>query len=72
MKNPGIIVQTDKGEFGIAYDKEQHEAFAKINKIYIHLFSDRLCTQPKKDPVTGKNIVTLKDISKIRPIGFVD
>lgn len=71
MRNPGIIYETDKGKFGLAYNKEQHPSFEAINKIFIHLFIDSLCTKPVVDE-TGKKVCTLKSVKKLKMIGFSD
>ena len=71
-KNSGIIYDLGDGRFGLAIHKEQHDSFLKINKVYLHVFTDRLCTKPETDPKTGKKYVTLKHISTIKPIGFSD
>lgn len=70
-KQPGIIYETDKGDFALAINKEQEAAFEKVNKVFVHLFTDRLCTIPKLDD-TGKKIVTLKCADKLKMIGFSD
>lgn len=72
MKNSGMIFQTDKGEYAVAYNKEQHEAFTKIDKLFVHFFEDSLCEKPMVDKATGKKLVGLKHVSKLRPVGFVD
>lgn len=71
-KNSGIIYDLGKGRFGIAIHSEQHTDFKKFNKVYLHVFTDRMCTKPELDPVTGKKYVTLKHISQIKAIGFSD
>jgi hypothetical protein len=68
----GIIYQLDDGTFGLAIHKQQHEEFKKFQKVYVHLFSDRLCTQPILHPENKKKTVTLKHISKLTPVGFSD
>lgn len=70
--NPGRIYQTDKGEYGIAYHKEQHESFIKINKVYLHLYEDLDFSRPKIDPTTGKKVVALISVDRLKPIGCVD
>lgn len=71
-KNSGIIYDLGEGRYGLAIHSEQHEAFSNYNKVYMHVFLDRLCTVPEKDPKNGKNYVTLKHITKIKQIGFSD
>lgn len=71
-KQSGIIYDIGNDRFGKAIHKEQHEDFTKFGKVYIHVYTDRLCTSPEKDPVTGKSFVTLKHHSKIKAIGFCD
>ncbi len=71
MRNPGIIYETDKGQFGLAYHKEQHTSFEAIQKVYIHLFVDSICTKPVVDE-SGKRVAVLKSIDKLKMIGFAD
>jgi hypothetical protein len=69
--NPGIIYETDKGDYALAINREQHAAFEAVKKVCVHLFVDRLCTVPKLD-VTGKQIMILKSVDKLTMIGFSD
>jgi hypothetical protein len=71
-KNSGIIYDLGDSRFGLAIHSEQHENFTRFNKVYLHIFTDRLCTIPQIDDVTGKKYVTLKHSSKIKAIGFAD
>jgi len=71
-KNSGIIYDLGDNRFGLAIHTEQHENFTRYNKVYLHIFKDRLCTDPVKDEITGKKYVTLKHVSQIKPIGFSD
>jgi len=71
MKGSGIIFKTDDGKYAIAYQKEQHQSFANIRKMFVHLFEDELCMKPLTDE-SGKKIVSLKSIDKLKQIGFVD
>ena len=71
-KNRGIIYDLGDKRWGIAINKEQHENFYRFNKVYLHDFLDAACTKPEKDLANGKNYVTLKHITKIKPVGFVD
>lgn len=71
-KNSGIIYDLADGRFGLAIHSEQHEAFSRHNKVYLHIFTDTLCTVPQVDEVTGKKYVTLKHTSKVKAIGFSD
>jgi hypothetical protein len=70
--NSGIIYDLGGGRFGLALHREQQDAFKKSNRVYLHVFTDKECSQPELDPVTGKKYVTLKHLSKIKPIGFSD
>lgn len=69
--SPGIIYETDKGDFALAVNKEQHENFEKVNKVYVHLFTDLMCTIPKLDE-SGKKVMVLKSVDKLKMIGFSD
>ena len=71
-KTSGIIYDIGNGRFGVAIHSEQHENFSKYNKVYLHVYTDRLCTKPELEPGTGKKYVTLKHISQIKQIGFAD
>lgn len=71
-KNSGIIYDLGDNRFGLAIHSEQHENFTRYSKVYLHIFKDRLCTNPEKDETTGKTYVTLKHVSKIKAIGFAD
>lgn len=71
-KRSGIIYDLGEGRYGIAYNDEQFEAFAKFKKVYLHVYTDRLCTIPELNPDNGKKYVTLKHISTIKQIGFCD
>lgn len=71
-KKSGIIYDLGEGRFGLAIHNEQHEAFTKYGKVYLHCFTDRLCTIPEVDPATGKKYVTLKQKQLIKAIGFSD
>jgi len=71
-KNSGIIYEIGDNRFGLAIHSEQHDNFARFNKVYLHVFTDKLCTVPELDPATGKKYVTLKHTSKIKAIGFSD
>lgn len=71
-KNPGIIYDLGENRWGVAYNKEQHENFTRFNRVYLHVFLDAECTKPEKDPGNGKDYVTLKHNTKIKPVGFID
>lgn len=71
-KNSGIIYDLGNERFGIAYNSEQLPAFKNYNKVYLHVFLDRGCNIPERDPVTQKKYVTLKHITTIKAIGFTD
>jgi len=71
-KKSGIIYDLQDGRFGLAINSEQHENFSRFNKVYLHIFNDRFCTDPQIDETTGKKYVTLKNASTIKPIGFSD
>jgi hypothetical protein len=68
-RKSGIIYETEKGEFGLAVNAEQHKSFEELNKVFIHLFVDPLCTKPKVDE-KGNKIATLKSVDKIKMVGF--
>lgn len=69
-KHSGIIYETDKGEFGLAIHEEQRKEFLRQNKLYLHIFQDRNCTKPKV--VNDKAHATLKDIDKLKMVGYSD
>lgn len=70
-KNSGIIYDLGNNRFGLAIHSEQAPEFSNYKKVYLHVFTDRLCTKPELDP-SGKKYVTLKNISQIKAIGFSD
>lgn len=71
-KQSGIIYDLGNDRFGKAIHIEQHKEFTDFKKVYLHVFTDRLCTIAEKDPATGKDYVTLKHRSKIKAIGYCD
>jgi hypothetical protein len=71
-ENSGIIYDLGEGRFGVAIHKEQVPAFKDFKKVYLHVYLDRDCSIPERNPTDGKKYVTLKHISKIKPIGFQD
>lgn len=71
MKNrTGIIYEMENGQYGLAVHREQHDAFRKIDKVYLHYFHDRLLTKPVM--LGEKKVVGLKARSKLIQIGFND
>lgn len=71
-KQSGIIYDLGDGRYGLAIHSEQHENFTRYSKVYLHIFNDQMCTDPQIEESSGKKYVTLKHISKIKPIGFSD
>lgn len=71
-KNPGIIYEISPGRFGLAYHREQRKQFAEKGQVFVHVFTDMLCTIPELHPVTEENYSTLKHISKLKKIGYAD
>jgi len=71
-KNSGIIYDLGNNRYGLAIHSEQAREFSDYKKVYLHVFTDRLCTIPELDPKTGKKYVTLKNISTIKAIGYSD
>ena len=71
-KEPGYIYDMGEGRFGFAPHSKQHKTFQDIKKVYLIVFTDRLCTKPELHPVTGKQYVTLKAVDKLVFIGFSD
>lgn len=67
----GIIYQTDKGDYALAINSEQHPNFEKVNKVYVHLYVDPICTKPAIDE-KGYRIKTLKAANKLTMVGFSD
>lgn len=73
--NPGKIVtwQNTKGEtkYGIAYSKEQAAAFTNVKKVFVrHVLED--FTTKETDPESGKNVIGLVAMEKLKVIGYVD
>lgn len=68
----GIIYDLGEGRYGVALHKEQAPEFSKYKKVYLHVYLDRACIIPEKDPKDGRKYVTLKHISTIKQIGFQD
>jgi hypothetical protein len=67
------ILYTDKNgniQKGLVKDIDQLEAFKKVKKAYIRLVNDDLTI--KIDEVTGKGLVSLKNIDSLECIGFID
>jgi hypothetical protein len=73
--NPGkIVIWTDKAgatKYGIAYNKEQEQAFINVKKLFVRHVLEEFTTK-ETDPTTGKNIVGLVDWDKCKVIGRVD
>lgn len=67
-KGPGILYLLEDGSKAIGYHKEQEKAFG--DRILIHHITDDW--EPKKCPTTGKNLKGLKNIIKLKIIGYVD
>lgn len=71
-KKSGIIYDLGNKRYGLAIYSEQDKSFIELKKVYLHVFTDRLCTVPELDPKNGKEIVTLKSRSLIKKIGYAD
>jgi hypothetical protein len=71
-KNSGIIYDLGNNRYGLAIHSEQKPEFSNFKRVYLHVFTDSLCTKPELDPKNGKKYVTLKHISQIKAIGFSD
>jgi hypothetical protein len=73
-ENQGIMVEiidgVHKGQFGIAPSAKQHEAFSKINRLFVRFYHDRLCQKPVMHE--GKKTIGLVNIDYCKQIGFVD
>lgn len=72
-KNPGYLykVEHDKTEiYGLAYHAEQYPVFKEKQKVLVHLFLDKYCTQPAGPE--GTDLKLLKPIDKLRLVGFSD
>lgn len=67
----GFIYEMEGNRYGLAIHKEQNVSFQAIEKILVHVFTDRLCTKPELD-AAGKPKVILKHFSKLKQIGFSD
>lgn len=68
---PGILVETDKKEIGVAYHKEQAPEFKAKGKIFIHIL-DRESFEPVIDAKTGLARKTLIDVGRCKAIGMFD
>lgn len=71
-RNPGKIYDLGNGDYGVAYDKDQSYSFSRYNRVFIRMFTDPKCETPKLHSVTGKKLVTLKFLTQIKLIGFID
>lgn len=71
-ENSGIIYDLGEGRYGVALNREQLPEFKDCKRVYLHVYLDKECTIPEKDPKNGKKYVTLKHITKIKKIGFQD
>jgi len=71
-KRSGIIYDLGNDRYGLAIHAEQDESFIRMKKVYLHVFTDRLCTISELDLVNGKKIGTLKSKSLIKAIGYSD
>lgn len=67
----GYIYELGENRFGLAFHKEQNRQLIEKNKVLIHVFSDELCTKPELNEA-GQEKKVLKDISKLKCIGFSD
>lgn len=71
-KSSGKIYELVNDRWGVAIHKEQSPAFSNLKKVYLHIYKDRKCTIAELDHNTGKKHVTLKHISKIKAVGYID
>lgn len=71
-KKSGVIYDLGNTRYGLAIHAEQHETVKKLNKVIVHVFTDRFCTKPEMNENTGKKYVALKSISQLKVIGFSD
>ncbi len=71
-QNSGVIYKTDKGDYGLAINKEQRKEFADMGKVLVHLYEDLNCTIPKIDPATGQPFGVLKHYIRLEQLGFCD
>ena len=73
--NPGKILtwtnSVGEVKFGIAYNKEQHQSFINIKKVFVRHVLEDLITK-ETDPANGKNIVGLVAWDKCKMLGYVD
>lgn len=67
-KNPGLILEIEGGGKALAYHAEQEQAFKDAKKRYIHYMTDDY--HPVMED--GKEKAGLKDISKLKVIGYTD
>lgn len=72
MKKRGIIYITDKEDYAIAYHNDQTKKLMEDNKLLLYLFEDALCTKPKISPFTKQQTKVVKDISKLKKVGYAD
>lgn len=71
MKNPGLIFDLGGGRFGLSINREQNAKWILQGKAMIHVFTDRELSTPELDG-NGKPKKVLKDITKMKHIGFQD
>lgn len=72
MKKRGIIYLTDKEDYAIAYYSDQTKKLTEDGKLLLHLFEDALCTKPKISTYTKQQTKVVKDISKLKKVGYAD
>ena len=70
-KRSGIIYDLGNNRYGLAIHSEQDKSFARIKKVFLHVFTNKICNIPELD-ASGKKVVTLKNKSLIKAIGNSD
>lgn len=71
-KNSGQLYILDDNRYGVAYKREQNISFEAIDKVLIHVYKDRMCTQPELDETGNQKKPILKHKDKLKLIGFTD
>lgn len=76
MRNPGKLVkwknrESGEWEYGIAYDRDQHESFSKHNKLFVRVTTGVNVFDEKKDS-KGKSLIALLNTIEVTFYGFID
>jgi hypothetical protein len=73
MRNPGRIWQViETGKMAFSYNKEQEHEFLSKNKILVYVTEVTQLNLFEDLPPKEQCRKVLKDINKLKPIGFMD